>query len=242
MPPKELLIMAVTRMKAGVCIAGFINEPHPNSHLRWVRPVKSFRHLLLEDLCDSTGRIVEMGDVVTLNLLRPDPEQVHCEDWLTDFIHPPVHVIRQLKEQKRADFLAAHIDKNPNEILHQYTRSLCLLQPQAIWGEFTCDSYSGEYQARLGFRLDGQAYPIAKPQRGMVVTDLKWRAWGRHWLTKEERQRLCFDHGMLQQCLAADVIYLSVGLSRTFEGKIWPLVIGVHSIPDYTITIDYHQL
>lgn len=242
MPPKELLIMAVTRMKAGVCTAGFLNEPHPDSHLRWVRPVKSFRALLLEDLRDSTGRIIEMGDIVTFNLLHPDPEPVHCEDWRTDFIHPPVRLLRQLTEQKRADFLATHTDKNPTTILQQHRRSLCLLQPQAIWAEFTCDAYSGEYQARMGFRFDEHAYPIDTPQRGMVVTDLKWRAWGRHWLMQEKRERLCLEHTTLHQRLAADMIYLSIGLSRTFEGKLWPLVIGVHPVPDYTVTIDYSNL
>lgn len=234
--------MAVTRMKAGVCTAGFINEPHPDSHLRWVRPIKSFRHLLLDDLRDSTGRIVEMGDVISLNLVRPEPEKVHCEDWLTDFIRPPVRVIRKLTDQKRADFLAGHRDKTPTAILEQHTRSLCLLQPQTVWSEFTCDSYSGEYQARLGFQLDGQDYPTDNSQRGMVATDLKWRALGRDWLTQEGRQRLCLDHAELSKRLAATVIYVSIGLSRTFEGKIWPLVIGVHPVPDYTIAIDYNRL
>ena len=242
MPPKELLIMAVTRMKAGVCTAGFIDEPHPQSHLRWVRPVKSFRSLLLTDLCDSAGRMIELGDVVTLDLLRPDPEQVHCEDWLTDFIQQPVRVIRKLANQKRADFLATHIDKKPAEILQCQMRSLCLLQPQAIWAEFTCEPYSGDYQARLGFQVDGQSYPIHNPQRGMVATDLKWRALGRHWLAERRCERLHLDHITLHQALAADVIYLSVGLSRTFAGNHWPLVIGVHPVPDYTITIDYTNL
>lgn len=242
MPPKEVLIMAVTRMKAGVCTAGFIHEPHPESHLRWVRPVKSFRNLLLDDLCDTNGRIVEMGDVVLLNLLHPEPEAVHCEDWLTDFIRPPVRLIRQLTDEKRATFLAEHSDSNPSAVLNQHTRSLCLLQPQAIWAEFTCDPYSGEYEARLGFRLDDRIYPTNHPQRGLPVTDLKWRALGRQWLTQEEQQRLCLDHTALHQRLGATVIHLSVGLSRTFAGKIWPLVIGVHPVPDYTIAIDYNQL
>jgi hypothetical protein len=242
MPPKELLIMAVTRMKAGVCTAGFIDEPHPHSHLRWVRPVKSSDSLLLTDLCDSAGRVIEMGDVVTVELLRPDPEPVHCEDWLTNFVHQPVRLIRQLTDQKRADFLAAHIDKKPAEILQSPMRSLCLLQPQAIWADFTCDPYSGEYQARLGFQLDRQQYPIHHPQRGMAATDLKWRALGRHWLAKRSCTRLHLDHSALHQALAADVIYLSVGLSRTFAGNQWPLVIGVHPVPDYTITIDYTNL
>jgi hypothetical protein len=242
MPPKEVLIMAVTRMKAGVCTAGFINEPHLDSHLRWVRPVKSFRHLLLEDLRDNKGRIVEMGDVVALNLLKPTLENSREEDWLADFIQTPVYVIRQLTEQKRADFLANHCDKNPAAILHQQTRSLCLLQPNKLWVKFVGNFYTGSYEARLGFQLNSNSCAEVNEQHNLPVTDLKWRALGRHWLAQAGQQELYLEHDALCQRLSADIVYLSIGLSMPFQGKPWPLIIGVHPVPDYTITIDYTQL
>lgn len=37
-------------------------------------------------------------------------------------------------------------------------------------------------------------------------------------------------------------VYLSIGLSREFGGKYYPMVIGVHILPDYNIDIDYKSL
>jgi len=42
--------------------------------------------------------------------------------------------------------------------------------------------------------------------------------------------------------LAAEEIYLALGLSRSYQGKLWLLVIGVHVAPDYEAVIDYNNL
>lgn len=145
MPPREVLVMAMTRMKSGICTAGFLTEPHPDSHLCWVRPVKRFGTLLLDDMRDQEGRVVQIGDVVTLNLLQPKVDTPRPEDRLTDFIDQPIRMIRQLTEQKRADFLAHHSDKKPAAVLQQQARSLSLLKPQEVWARFTQDTYSGTH-------------------------------------------------------------------------------------------------
>jgi hypothetical protein len=66
------------------------------------------------------------------------------------------------------------------------------------------------------------------------VTDLEWRALGRTWLG-DEGGRLALDHGTLFERLEADAIYLAIGLSRNWQGQYWPLVIGVHVVPDYEV-------
>jgi hypothetical protein len=241
MATQEILIMAMTYMRAGICTAGFINEPHRLSQLRWVRPVKEFGCLLLGDMTDAKGRVVKVGDVIELNLRQPRPQAVHGEDWVADFIKERPRFVRQLTDQKRADFLTQHCDQSPADVLGNHTRSLCLIHPQAIWANFSLDLYSGKYEARIGFQLDNQWYPESNPQRGLPVTDLKWRALGRSWLKQAQRERLMLDQIALLARLPAEAVYLSIGLSRPFEGKIWPLVIGVHPIPDYNIWIDYHQ-
>ncbi|NLG52152.1 MAG: hypothetical protein GX552_18740 [Chloroflexi bacterium] len=38
---EQVLIMAVTRMLSGFCVAGLTTERDPVSRLRWVRPVKA---------------------------------------------------------------------------------------------------------------------------------------------------------------------------------------------------------
>ena len=54
--------------------------------------------------------------------------------------------------------------------------------------------------------------------------------------------RVTLDHDLLHERLGADVIYLSIGLSRPFRGNMWALVVGVHPVPDYAVTIDYATL
>jgi len=241
MPPQEVLIMAMTRMRSGICTAGFINEPHPTSHLRWVRPVKEFGVLLLGDMTQANQRVVTIGDVVALNLIEARPAAVHCEDWLTDFVKQRPRIVRQFTEQKRAEFLAQYCDKTPADVLHHHSRSLCLIRPQRLWANFSLDRYTEKYEARIGFQLDNRCYPEENPQRGISVTDLKWRALGRTWLIQRQSEQLTLDQAGLHDRLQATAIYLSIGLSRPFEGKIWPLVIGVYPIPDYQVQIDYNQ-
>jgi hypothetical protein len=46
----------------------------------------------------------------------------------------------------------------------------------------------------------------------------------------------------LVERLRADAIYLTLGLSRNYQGQYWPLVVGVHVVPDYEATIDVNRL
>jgi len=86
---------------------------------------------------------------------------------------------------------------------------------------------------RMGFVLPGEAnHPRATSRRGISVTDLAWRALGRRWLGARGGC-LSLDHDDLRQRLGAEAMYLAVGLSRRWQGECWPLVIGVHVVPDY---------
>lgn len=243
---QDVLIMAMTRMRSGICTAGFINEPHSASGLQWVRPVKEYGSLLLGDMSDAKGRVVQVGDVIALNLLKPRPDPTHAEDWLTDFVRRRPRRLRRLEGEKRASFLAEHVDQAPEEILCSQKRSLCLLAPDAIWSSFSLDLYSGKYEARIGFRLDGLVHERTAAPQGVPVTDLKWRALGRGWLETETagagKKGLALDQKALLDRLQAERIYLSVGLSRPYKRRLWPLVVGVHPVPDYEATIDYEEL
>lgn len=246
MPPKEVLIMAMTRMRTGICTAGFMADAQAASGLSWVRPVKEYGALLLGDMADASGRVVQVGDVVELALLQPRPVPVHSEDWLADFIRHRPRVVRRLAGERWAEFLAQHLDPAPEEVLVHHQRSLCLVQPATATAHFLLDRQTGKYEARLAFTLAGPPGALQCAPYNLPVTDLAWRALGRRWLHEtasgDEVLRLQLDDADLRRRLAVAAIYLSIGLSRTFEGKIWPLVIGVHPLPEYTVTIDYAQL
>jgi hypothetical protein len=241
MPTQEILIMAVTRMLSGVCTAGFSREPHPQSGLRWVRPVKEHDSLLLGDLKTAEGYVIQPGDVVSLALQKPRPLVPHSEDWITDFIHQRPRLLRRLEGAARAGFLDKHLDQCPADILMQGTRSLCLIRPEKVWASFSLDAYSGKYQARMGFMGQGVEHPQANAPQGVPVTDLRWGALGRTWL-QGTGQRLTLTHDELLARLRATAIYLALGLSRSYQDKCWLLVIGVHVLPDYAVEVDYSHL
>ena len=246
MPPKEVLIMAMTRMRSGICTAGFVTADDPPGAVAWVRPVKEYGSLLLGDMTDAAGRVVQVGDVVELALRRPRPDPVHSEDWVTEFIRHRPRLVRRLMSEHWADFLAQQVDPAPDEVLLHHRRSLCLVQPTRIAAHFLLDRQTGKYEARLTFSLPSPPDKTLAGPHNFPVTDLAWRALGRQWLAEMantgEIARLTLDAAELTQTLAAAAIFLSLGLSRTYEGKIWPLVIGVHPTPEITVNIDYEQL
>lgn len=234
--------MAVTKMQSGVCTAGFVHNPHPASQLAWVRPVKEFGTLLVGDLTDVTGRLIVPGDVIALSLQRPRPQAPHAEDWTCDFVYHRPRLLRQLAGERRARFLNEHVDRLPVEVLGpDPSRSLCLLQPDRLWASFDLDPYSSRYEARLGFQVAGLAHEAAGSPHGLPVTDVKWRALGRAWLG-DSGGRLALAGNALAERLAADEIYLAVGLGRRHRGRFWPLVLGVHTVPDYSATVDVNKL
>ena len=233
MPVQEVLVLAMTKMRSGICTAGFTREADPVTGLRWVRPVREFDTVLPGDMTDASGRLAQCSDVVELNLLAPHPDPPHTEDWLTDFVHHRPRLLCRLEGEKRARLFARYLDRAPEDVLMRHTRSLCLVQPDQVWARFSLDRYSGKYEARLGFVLAGDVnHPRAASQRGASVTDLKWQALGRRWLGGGANP-LTLDHDALLGRLDAEALYLAVGLSRPWRGEYWPLVVGVHAVPDY---------
>lgn len=233
MPTQEVLILAMTYMRSGICTAGFTTEPDPVSRLRWVRPAKEYGNVLLGDM-------MQCGDVVELEIKKPCPEPPHTEDVITDFIYHRPRLLRRLDGERRARFFATHLDRAPADVLAHQTRSLCLIRPDQVWARFSLDSLSGKYEARVGFHLGNLRHARANSQRGIPVTDLKWRALGRAWL-RHSPGELALTGSELSERLQATDVYLALGLSRGYQGRYWLMVIGVHIVPDYEVEIDYNN-
>jgi hypothetical protein len=218
---QELLILAVTHMRTGVCVAGMARTTESASRLRWVRPVKHHAALLAGDIRYASGQLMRAGDVIKWQhqmLQSPPP---HIEDALVDPIRDRPALLRRLDPAKRAAFCARQLDVAPGDVLLRETRSLCILRPEEIRASWIYDTFSQHYEARLAFR-HGR---YATSARGIPVTDLAWRALGRTWLNG--RDRLELSH--LALCERIGDVYLNVGLSRSFDGRHWPLVVGVHA-------------
>jgi hypothetical protein len=241
MPSTEVLILAVTKMLGGICLAGMTTEPDPVAGLRWVRPTREYGHILLGDITTPDNQILRPFDVVAFHLLRPCHDPPHIEDWITDFVHKRPRIVRRLEGERRIGFLRRYLDTAPRQILESQQRSLCLIKPDWLTGCFRLDPYSGHFDARLAFGLAGRSYRGSIPKGGLAVSDLKWRALGRAWLP-EEGGWTEFDASDLEARLGIHEIYLAVGLTRSYQGSFWPLVIGVHTLPDYEAVLDYDNL
>jgi hypothetical protein len=240
-PIEQVLILAVTRMLGGVCIAGMTTEPDPVTGLRWVRPVREHGHVLLGDIATADGAVLRPFDVVEFNLQRPCPVPPHTEDWVTDFVDHRPRIARRLGSGRRAGFLRKYLDTDPCQVLESQERSLCLVKPDWVKGSFRLDAYSGKFDARLAFSLGQRRYLGSYSKGGIAVTDLKWRALGRAWLpedggwTEFEADDLAARFGMQE-------IFLAVGLTRSQRGLFWRVIVGVHTLPDYQATVDYDNL
>ena len=241
MPKHETLLLAVTKMHGGVCLAGMTTQPDPTTGLRWVRPVREYGHVLLGDISTDNGRVLCPFDVVEFELRHPAPEPPHTEDWVTEFVRHRPRILRRLEGVRRAEFLHRYQDAAPGEVLDKQQRSLCLIQPEWIKGTFRLDSYSGKFEARMAFGLDGRTYRGPYAKGGFSVTDLRWRALGRASLP-EDGGWTEFDAGDLQARHGIEEIYLVVGLTRSYEGAYWLIVVGVHTVPEYGAEIDYDNL
>ena len=241
MAVQEVLLLAVTKMLAGVCIAGMTHEQDRVTGLRWVRPVREHGNVLLGDITTADGVVVRPFDVVALNLMRPHPDPPHAEDWIADLARTRPCVKRRMPVEQRAGFLQKYCDGDPCQVLDRQERSLCLFKPDWVKGCFKLDGYTGGFEARISFGLRGRCYHGSYARGGHPVTDLKWRALGRAWLPAEGGW-LDFDEGDLEARLGTREIYLAAGLTRLHRGAFWPMIVGVHTLPDYEATVDYDNL
>jgi len=231
-------MLAVTRMIGGFCVAGMTQDPDAVSGLAWVRPVREHGHVLLGDITLPDGTRLEPFDVVEFSLVQQRPDPPHVEDWITDFSRQRPGLVRRLEGERRDGFLRRYLDRAPEEVLQRQERSLCLIKPDWIKGAFRLDSYTGALTARMSFGLGPYRYIGSIPKGGVAITDLKWRAFARAWLPPEGGWA-DFDEGDLEARYGIQEVYLTIGLTRSHERTYWPIIAGVHTIPDYRAPVDY---
>jgi hypothetical protein len=241
MHTEDVLILAMTKMLSGICTAGLTHHRGPDGRLRWLRPVREFGQVLPGDMMEESGRLIQCCDVVKFHVLKPNHDPPHVEDWIVDFIRHRPHVIRRLEGDRRSAFLAEHAIPSADPMLRRKACSLCLLKPEDVMALFSRDPYSGKYQARMRVILPGCKGELRDPDRGYPVTDLKWRALGRKWLG-EAGDKLALPRDAILERMNGTDLYLTMGLSRLWKGKYWPLVHAIHLVPDYESAIDLDNL
>ncbi len=226
---EKILMLAVTRMENQFCVAG-VNEANA-----WKRPVRlpTF-YLLKDDIFQDGVCVIKHYNVVryiSKGSLQNSPQS---EDFLVDWSNRPtiqtsldeqsrLKIFKKIDESKKID----EIDEGIYHYLIENDRSLIMIKPDEILS-CTYELAEGKgFKTRLIFELNNIDYNLS-------CTDLRWRAY-----MKDEVNR-----STSTQLLKERDVYLTIGLTRKpFQGRIWPMVVGFHIIPDLeNIEIDYNNL
>jgi hypothetical protein len=237
---KDLTILAVTKMHGGVCTAGIDSEG------QWVRPVRSatakqLQRAVITDRCllpidffhGGQSHLVNLA-VTRCWLTSHTPKPPHTEDWTLDVKHKP-HLIRKLSREEQARFLANHAEADLSALTSDGARSLGLFQPDRFSFSFGLNKTGEDINVRASFNIGGQEVKDAG------CTDLRVRALGRKLLKKSGGANCTLTH---QDFLRSgkQATYLAVGLSRLYREKHWPILVGVHSLPELEVEVDYARL
>lgn len=237
---KDLTILAVTKMHGGICTAGI------DSDGKWVRPVRAAprRQWLRDVITDRCllpidffhgGRphLVNLG-VTRCRLATHAPEPPHTEDWTLDLSQKP-ELINKLSAPEQATFLADHVEPDIAVLAADGQRSLGLFQPEHF--SFSCSlNQTGEdVNVRATFHIGGHEVSDAG------CTDLRMRALGRKLLLKSGGASCSLSDRDFRRS-HKEVTYFALGLSRLYRGKHWLILVGVHSLPELDVEVDYARL
>ncbi len=236
---KDLTILAVTKMHGGVCTAGIDQDG------KWVRPVRISveRRQSYETITDycllpidffhgGQSHLVNLG-VTRCWLVSHSPQPPHTEDWTLDLKHKP-QLIRKLSLEEQAAFLAAHVETDLSP-LESGQRSLILVQPESFSFAFDWNKTGDNVQLRASFTVAGQK------TSDVGCTDLRMRALGRKLLSSAGGRRSFLTEEDFRR-RGKQATYFALGLSRLYHGKHWLILVGVHSLPELEVEVDYAKL
>jgi hypothetical protein len=225
----KITVLAVSKLGNELCIAGVDDDRN------WIRPTclsrGGWRQFYKADIYDENNNpVISLSNVVDIHLIRPIPQigTPHIEDWEYDRRFKPI-LIRTLNDSQRLQLFQEISSRTLDPLINNY-RSLCLIEPSFIVSaNFANISVRGRYQPILDFRFEGRLYSYK-------VTDIYWRAIGRH------LPRRILDGRELQNILRYSKIFLTIGLTRLYRNRYWPMVVGVHTVPYFPIMIDYENI
>ncbi len=237
---RRLLVMAVTRLADGVCVA-CVDESNA-----WVRPTRQkaggWRQLTPRDLCDARGEVVVTpGCLVDWPLGTAAPRDVHAEDVFVD--SSPVRAAGVLTQSELLSRCGDLCEMDLAEFLRSDRRSLGLFKRQWIDRIVFSAEGKGGIAARIQFRHGTLADNFS-------VTDLRWRALGRRVLVRWGKQQVFLSEDDLLRYLKLRIRYLAVGRGQPTDkipphgiaGPHWPFFIGVVTDVPIQAAIDYRNL
>lgn len=231
-----VLILALAKTLGGLSVAGMTTQHDQITGLRWVRPTRERGPLQMSDLTTGGHRVLRPFDVVEIELLRPQPIPPLIETWIADFDRGCPRILRRLTGEKRRRFLQSYCDPFPSQVLEGQQRSLCLVRAESVAGSFRRRAHAASIDAHLRFEASGRTHSGSYVKGGLAVTDLQWLALGETWLPEGDGWTE-FDEDMLNERYGIQETYLVVGLDRSDQYHFEPIIIGVHTAPEYQTSV-----
>ena len=162
------------------------------------------------------------------------PTPPHVEDWIIDTRYKP-QLLRKLNNQEQAEFFAKYCESDISKLIPNEEQSLGLFLPESFSFHFSMSKSSVDVSVRADFKLGDQIF------LGIGCTDLRMRTLGGELLNKSGGVTQTLDQSAFAK-RGKQITYLSLGLSRLFRDKHWLIVVGVHTIPEIDVEIDYARL
>lgn len=215
----EVVVMAVTKMNDGFCIAGMTTDG------RWIRLIPQGSHNW-RSIAYNNREYIRTGDVLNVSggWMFTDPP--HYEDYKVKSMKR----VNQLNNKQMLDF--CHRKAEPPdkffELMSRRIRSLCLLKADGVETVF---KEIDPVKSRLAVRLGKDVYRNDTRKPGFPCTCLKWRA-----MQRQELELPVFNQ-----------VYTAFGLARPFtdrDGRFVPaapMVISILSDPPLPGVVDYNQ-
>ena len=61
-------------------------------------------------------------------------------------------------------------------------------------------------------------------------------------LRQRNANSITLEETELKNLLGYGQVFIIIGLTTLFRGENWPMIIGIHTLPDYTQNINYNDL
>jgi len=230
---RTITILAVSRLGNELCVAGVDESGN------WIRPTslsEGWGQFYKVDIYNKNNSpVIALSNVVTIRLIHQIPQigTPHIEDWEYERSCKPV-LVGKLNDSQRLHLFQKISEQSLDSLIESHERSLCLIEPSSIISaNFANISYKGKYQPILNFTFQSKQYSYK-------VTDIYWRALGRDLLAKGHSSVLKGKE--LQSILQYSKSFLTIGLGRKFKEKYWPFIVGVHTVPQFPVKIDYKNI
>jgi len=234
----ELTILAVTKREYGVCIAGV------DEKLNWVRPIKN-RILVLDDIKLNNGIYLSNSCVYNFSVKKAVSKGYQTENYLIDE-KEPIKYLKRLGDAERNEIFStlsenSLVTSNPDldicKLLKEKNRSLILLGPATI--DSVELSQDDSVHVRFDFSI-GQIKIKNQNLRSLPCTDLKFLSFAKDLLDEQTTTYLRLSGQDLKDLLKVEKFFIAIGLTaELYKGDYWPMVIGIHTIPEYTQKTDY---